>query len=79
MKMTVSVEDMKGYMTVYRNALRIYIKKINGKNHLVIYHYGNAAYRSTPLIEEIPLSEVRLAYMRDIKDDELHEYFRYEK
>ena len=78
MKLKTFVEDIKGYMTTYANTKKIEIKKINNKNQLII-HYMGCAYRSELLVEQIPLNEVRLAFMVNVNDDSVNEYFRYEK
>lgn len=71
MVMKVFIEDNKGYVGVFNNIWKISIKKINGKNTLIL--------RGNPARDEIniPLSKIRLAYALD--NVNLEEYFRYEK
>lgn len=71
MVMKVFVEDTKGYVDIYDNIYKISIKKINGKNNLII--------KGSPATDEIniPLKEIKLAYAID--NINLDEYFRYEK
>lgn len=71
MVMKVFIEDIKGYVEVFNNIWKITIKKINGKNTLIL--------KGNPASDEIniSLSKIKLAYALD--NVNLEEYFRYEK
>ena len=69
--MRLFVEDVKGNMDVYDNVYKVSIKKINNKNHLVVY------YHSCKVADTIPLNEIKLSFLIDA--DTMCEYFRYEK
>ena len=69
--MKLFVENLKGNMDVFDNVYKVSIKKINNKNHLVVY------YNSCKAGDTIPLNEVKLSFLVDT--DTMHEYFRYQK
>ena len=69
--MRLFVENIKGYMENYDNVYKVNIKKVNNKNHLVIY------YNSYKAADTILLKNVKLAYLIDVES--MHEYFRYVK
>ena len=69
--MKLFLEDLKGYMETFDNVYRVSIKKIDNKNHLLIY------YNSCKAGDTIPLKEIKLTFLVDTNS--MHEYFRYEK
>lgn len=69
--MKLFVENSKGYMNVYNNVYKVSVKKINNKNHLLIY------YNSCKTADKILLKDIKLAFLVDT--DTMHEYFRYQK
>lgn len=71
--MKLFVEDLKGYVEVFKNVSNIKIIKRDKKNILVIHTKNNYNLMGFT----IPLSEIRLCYMID--PITLNEYFRYEK
>lgn len=72
MELKLFVEDLKGYMDTYLNVRRVKIKKIDGKKVLVVEYW-----LSIKEDEIIPLKEINLAFLVDLKNHE--EYFRYDK
>ena len=69
--MRLFVEYLIGVVNVFDNVYKVSIKKVNNKNHLVIY------YNSCETADIIPLNDVKLSFLIDM--DSTHEYFRYEK
>lgn len=68
--MKLFVEDIKGYMETYNNVKKIYIKKIDNKNNLIVKDIYNE-------ITYILLNQVKLAFLINVET--MEEYFRYEK
>lgn len=78
--MRLFIEDLKGYMETIDNVKRVVIKKIDNKNNLLVYTdcFINPPYAT------IPLKDIKLSFMIKIVKDEngdenVEEYFRYEK
>lgn len=69
--MKVFIENLKGYMSIYENIKRIKICKKDNKGCLQL------EYIFSPIIEYIPLKDIRLCYAMDM--EKFVEYFRYEK
>ena len=73
--MRLFVEDYKsGYVDVIDNVDRVSIEKYEKKNSLFVY--CNEKDYAT---EIIPLNEIKLAFMVDVRGKHTKEYFRYEK
>ena len=70
--MKLCIEDLKGYMDTFEDVRRVRIEKIDKKKVLRIIYW-----LSTKEDEIIPLAEIRLAFMVDLKN--MEEYFRYER
>lgn len=71
MELKLFVEDIKGYNETYKNVWGISIKKIDGKNTLVI------KYNSAKDDDYIKLNEIKSAFLVDMNT--MIERFRYEK
>lgn len=74
--MRLFVEDKKGYVETFDNVYKVSIKKIDNKSNLLI-HNNNTVDKEFVFSENIPLNEIKLAYLIDV--DTMHEYFRYER
>lgn len=70
--MKLFVEDRKGYMDTYLDVRRVRIERINGKQVLRVIFW-----LSTKEDEIIPLTEINLAFMIDLKN--MEEYFRFKR
>lgn len=70
--MKLFVEGRNGYMDTYLDVQRVKIERIDGKQVLKVIYW-----LSTKENEIIPLREINLAFMIDLKN--MEEYFRFER